>query len=197
MKPVGNESLIERVKARYGIRGDYILYVGTLQPRKNLRRLLKAYAMVQKRDETPCLVIAGRKGWLYDQIFQQVERLGLETEVIFPGYVPQDDLPTLLSGACFFVFPSLYEGFGLPVLEAMACGTPVLCSNVSSLPEVAGNVALLVDPLDVESMAEAMNRLLQDEGLRAQLVERGFQQVRQFSWDRCARETLTVLEDTL
>jgi len=200
MQPVEDRAAIERVKARYGIRGDYVLYVGTLQPRKNLGRLLEAYAMIRKRakkDQIPCLVIAGRKGWLYGQIFQQVERLGLETEVIFPGYVPQDDLPALLSGARLFVFPSLYEGFGLPVLEAMACGTPVLCSNVSSLPEVAGNAVFLVDPLDVESMAEAMNRLLKDEGLRARLVERGLRQLRQFSWDRCARETLAVLEDTV
>jgi glycosyltransferase involved in cell wall biosynthesis len=200
IQPVEDEATIERVKARYGIQGDYILYVGTLQPRKNLGRLLKAYAIVRKqanRSETPCLVIGGRKGWLYDQIFQQVERLGLQTEVVFPGYVPQDDLPALLSGARLFVFPSLYEGFGLPVLEAMSCGTPVLCSNASSLPEVAGNAAFLIDPLDVGNMAKAMNRLLQDEGLRTQLVERGLQQVRHFSWDRCARETLAVLEDTL
>jgi len=200
MQPVEDKATIEKVKAGYGIGGDYVLYVGTLQPRKNLGRLLEAYAIVRKqakRGEAPCLVIAGRKGWLYEHITLQVERLGLETEVIFPGYVPQDDLPALLSGARLFVFPSLYEGFGLPVLEAMACGTPVLCSNVSSLPEVAGDAALLVDPLDVKSIAEAMHRLLQEEGLRAQLVERGYRQVRQFSWDRCARETLAVLEDTL
>jgi len=199
MQPVEDEATIEKVKARYGIRGDYVLHVGTLQPRKNLGRLLEAYAMVRKqakRGEPPCLVMAGRKGWLCDQIFQHIVRLGLESEVILPGYVPRDDLPALLSGARLFVFPSLYEGFGLPVLEAMACGTPVLCSNVSSLPEVAGDAALLVDPLDVKSMAEAMNRLLQDEGLRSQLVERGYRQVRQFSWERCARETLAVLEDT-
>ena len=197
MQPVEDEAIVERVKARYGIPGDYVLHVGTLQPRKNLGRLLEAYALARKqakRGETPCLVIAGSKGWLYDQIFQKVKRLGLEAEVIFPGYVSQDDLPALLSGARLFVFPSLYEGFGLPVLEAMACGTPVLCSNVSSLPEVAGDAALLVDPLDVKSMAEAMNRLLQDEGLRSQLVERGYRRVRQFSWERCARETLAVLE---
>lgn len=200
MQPVEDDATIERVKARYGIQGDYILYVGTLQPRKNLERLLEAYAMVRKqagRGEMPCLVIAGRRGWLYRQIFQRVERLGLETAVVFPGYVPQDDLPALLSGARLFVFPSLYEGFGLPVLEAMACGTPVLCSNSSSLPEVAGNAAFLVDPLYVDGMAEAMNRLLHDGGLRARLVERGLQRVRQFSWDRCARETLAVLEGTL
>jgi glycosyltransferase involved in cell wall biosynthesis len=197
MQPVEDEGTIERVKAGYHIGGDYVLYVGTLQPRKNLERLLEAYAMVRrraKRGETPGLVIAGRKGWLYDQIFQQVKRLGLESEVTFPGYVPQEDLPALLSGARLFVYPSLYEGFGLPVLEAMACGTPVLCSNVSALPEVAGKAALLVDPLDVKGMAEAMDRLLGDEGLRSQLVERGYRQVRRFSWGRCARETLAVLE---
>jgi glycosyltransferase involved in cell wall biosynthesis len=197
MRPVEDEGTIERVKARYGIRGEYVLYMGTLQPRKNLGRLLEAVARLRKeaqRGKAPGLVIAGRKGWLYDPIFQQVERLGLESEVVFPGYVPQDDLPALLSGARLFVFPSLYEGFGLPVLEAMACGTPVVCSNVSSLPEVAGDAALLVDPLDVKGMAEAMNRLVQDEGLRTELVERGYRQVRQFSWERCARETLAVLE---
>jgi glycosyltransferase involved in cell wall biosynthesis len=197
MQPVEDETTIERVKARYGIRGEYVLYVGTLQPRKNLGRLLEAYGLLRKqaqRGGAPGLVIAGRKGWLYDPIFQQVERLGLESEVVFPGYVTQEDLPALLSGARLFVFPSLYEGFGLPVLEAMACGTPVVCSNVSSLPEVAGDAALLVDPLDVKGMAEAMNRLLQDEGLRTELVERGYRQVRRFSWDRCARETLAVLE---
>jgi glycosyltransferase involved in cell wall biosynthesis len=203
MQPVEDKATIEKVKARYGIGGDYVLYVGTLQPRKNLGRLLEAYAMVRKqandtrKGEAPCLVIAGRKGWLYDQIFRQVEELGLETEVIFPGYVPQGDLPALLSGARLFVFPSLYEGFGLPVLEAMACGTPVLCSNVASLPEVAGEAALLVDPLDVKSIAEAMNRLLGDEELRSHLVERGYQQVRRFSWERCARETLAVLEESM
>jgi len=197
MQPVEDEGTIERVKARYGIRGEYVLYVGTLQPRKNLGRLLEAVALLREqaqRGEAPGLVIAGRKGWLYDPVFQQVERLGLEREVVFPGYVPQEDLPALLSGARLFVFPSLYEGFGLPVLEAMACGTPVVCSNVSSLPEVAGDAAFLVDPRDVKGMAEAMNRLLQDEGLRAEVVERGYRRVRQFSWDRCARETLAVLE---
>jgi glycosyltransferase involved in cell wall biosynthesis len=203
MQPVEDEATIKEVKARYGIGGDYVLYVGTLQPRKNLGRLLEAYATVRKqandnrKGEAPRLVIAGRKGWLYDQIFRQVEQLGLETEVIFTGYVPQDDLPALLSGARLFVFPSLYDGFGLPVLEAMACGTPVLCSNVASLPEVAGEAALLVDPLDVKGMAEDMERLLRDEGLRSQLVERGFQQVRRFSWERCARETLAVLEASI
>ncbi len=193
-QPVRDEEAIEAVKARYDIAGDYILFVGTLQPRKNLIRLMEAFSNIQPPISNIQLVIAGKKGWLYREIFQQVEKLGLEGKVVFTGYVPEGDLPALLSGARLFAFPSLYEGFGLPVLEAMACGTPVVCSNVSSLPEVAGDAALLVDPLDVEGLTMAMEHILGDESLRAELIERGFEQVRKFSWERCARETLNVLE---
>jgi len=195
-QPVRNEKAIEVVKAQYGIAGDYILFVGTLQPRKNLTRLVKTFSLsnIQYPISNIQLVIAGKKGWLYEEIFQQVEKLGLEGRVVFTGYVPEGDLPALLSGARLFVFPSLYEGFGLPVLEAMACGTPVVCSNTSSLPEVAEDAAVLVDPLDVEGLAAAIGRVLGDEELRAKLIERGFEQAREFSWDRCARETLDVLE---
>ena len=140
-QPVRDEKAIGAVRAKYGVAGDYILFVGTLQPRKNLIRLIEAYWKLEVGNWK--LVIAGKKGWLYREIFQQVEKLGLEGKVVFTGYVPEGDLPALLSGARLFVFPSLYEGFGLPVLEAMACGTPVVCSNVSSLPEVAGDAALL------------------------------------------------------
>jgi glycosyltransferase involved in cell wall biosynthesis len=140
------------------------------------------------------LVIAGKKGWLYEEIFQQVEELGLEGSVVFTDYVPEGDLPALLSGARLFVFPSLYEGFGLPVLEAMACGTPVVCSSASSLPEVVGDAAVLVDPMDVKGLAMAIERVLGDEELRAKLIEHGFEQAKKFSWERCARETLDVLE---
>ena len=191
-QPVRDEKAIGAVKAKYGIAGDYILFVGTLQPRKNLTRLIEAYWKLKVGSWK--LVIAGKKGWLYREIFQQVEKLGLEGKVVFTGYVPEGDLPALLSGARLFVFPSLYEGFGLPVLEALACGIPVVCSNVSSLPEVAGDAAVLVDPLDVEEMTAALERGLRDEELRAELIERGFQQVGKFSWERCARETLNVLE---
>jgi glycosyltransferase involved in cell wall biosynthesis len=191
---VQDEKAIGSVKARYGIAGDYALFVGTLQPRKNLIRLMEAFSNIQYPISNIQLVIAGKKGWLYREIFQQVEKLGLEGKVVFTGYVPGGDLPALLSGARLFVFPSLYEGFGLPVLEAMACGTPVVCSNVSSLPEVAGDAAILVDPLDVEGLAAALERVLGDEELRAELIERGFERVRKFSWERCARETLNVLE---
>jgi len=125
----------------------------------------------------------------------EVQALGLEGQVLLAGYVPDADLPALLSGALAFVFPSLYEGFGLPVLEAMACGTPVICSNTSSLPEVAGDAALLVDPREPEALAQAMLRLLRDKELRGELSARGLEQARRFSWRRCAQETLAVLEE--
>jgi len=193
-QPVRDEKAIEAIKARYNIAGDYILFVGTLQPRKNLIRLIEAFSNLQSPISNIQLIIAGKKGWLYEETFRQVEELGLEWKVVFTDYAPEGDLPALLSGASLFVFPSLYEGFGLPVLEAMACGTPVVCSNVSSLPEVAGEAAILVDPLDVEELATAMERVLGDEELRAELTERGFEQARRFSWEKCARQTLDVLE---
>ena len=193
-QPVREREAIEAVKARYGIAGDYILFVGTIQPRKNLVRLMEAFSLLKRQAADLQLVIAGKKGWLYEAIFRRVEELGLEGQVVFTGYVAEEGLPALFSGARLFVFPSLYEGFGLPVLEAMACGTPVVCSNASSLPEVAGDAALLFDPLDVEGMAAAMGRVLGDERLRAELIERGLQRARGFSWEKCARETLAVLE---
>jgi glycosyltransferase involved in cell wall biosynthesis len=140
-------------------------------------------------------VLAGQKGWHYEEIFAEVRKLGLTERVVLTGYLPDADLGGLLSGALAFVFPSLYEGFGLPVLEAMACGTPVICSRVSSLPEVAGDAALLVDPLDTGQISQALYQIVIDEGLRRVLIERGFQQIQRFSWRRCAQETLQVLED--
>jgi glycosyltransferase involved in cell wall biosynthesis len=194
-RPVRDEEAIKAVKTKYNIAGDYILFVGTLQPRKNLTRLIEAFSNPQYPISNIQLLISGKKGWLYEAIFQRVEELELAGRVVFTGYVPEAELPALLSGARLFILPSLYEGFGLPVLEAMACGTPVVCSNVSSLPEVAGDAAVLVDPLDVEGLAAAMERVLGDEELRAELIERGFEQARKFSWEKCARETLDVLEN--
>ena len=193
-QPLREREAIEAVKTRYGIAGDYILFVGTIQPRKNLVRLMEAFSLLKRQAADLQLVIAGKKGWLYEAIFRRVRELGLEGRVVFTGYVAEEDLPALFSGARLFVFPSLYEGFGLPVLEAMACGVPVVCSNASSLPEVAGDAALLFDPLDVEGMAAAMERVLGDERLRAELVERGLKRAREFSWEKCARQTLAVLE---
>ena len=206
---VEDPQALDVVRARYGLSAPYFLYVGTLQPRKNLQRLVDAFARLASASPAkpgpadgqvggtsePQLVLAGKKGWLYEEIFDLVRKLGLGDRVMFTGYVPDSDLPGLLSGALAFVFPSLYEGFGLPVLEAMACGTPVICSNVSSLPEVGGDAALLIDPLDTEALAEAMLQVAVDEGLRNTLVERGHEQVQRFSWQRCARQVLGVLED--
>ena len=208
LEPVTDPAILTAARARYRLTGSYLLYVGTLHPRKNLVRLIQAFASVLqslRNISTEAsgtasalqLVLAGQKGWLYDEILAQVRRLGLIDRVVLTGYIPDDDLPALLSGALAFVFPSLYEGFGLPVLEAMGCGTPVVCSNASSLPEVAGDAALLVDPLDTEALTAALVRIVADEGLRRELVAQGFRQVQRFSWQRCAQEVMQILEDVV
>ncbi len=191
------------VLSRYGLAdatgggpAPYLLYVGTLQPRKNLARVIDAFARIAADPALADyrLVLAGKQGWLYEDLAAQVQRLGLAGRVLFPGYVPEADLPALLRGARAFVFPSLYEGFGIPVLEAGAYGVPVITSTTSSLPEVAGDAALLVDPHDVDAIAAAMYRLVTDDALAAELAQRGHANVRRFSWEKCARETLAVLE---
>jgi len=174
---------IERAKLNNHIKGEYILYLGTLEPRKNIERLIEAYAALKKgRDNIPVLVIAGRKGWLFETIFERVKRLNVEDSVIFTGYVSDADKPALLAGAKFFCFPSLYEGFGMPPLEAMACGTPVLASNAASLPEVCGDAAVLVDPYSAEEIAKGMETLCFDAGLREELRKKGLGQAARFDW---------------
>jgi glycosyltransferase involved in cell wall biosynthesis len=194
--PVTDPEALEKTRVRYGLGKRYLLYVGTLQPRKNLGRMVEAFARLASAPlmVDVQLVLAGRRGWLYEDLFSQVRRQGLQERILFPGYVDEADLAALYSGALGYVFPSLYEGFGMPVLEAQACGVPVMTSNNSSLPEVAGDAALLVDPTDVDAIADAILRLATDEALRARLVERGFENVKRFSWEKCARETLEVLE---
>ncbi len=172
----------------------YALYVGTLQPRKNLARLIDAYARLIEREKIDWdLVIAGGLGWLGEPFPAQVAALGLGERIHFPGYVDDADLPALFQNALFFAFPSLYEGFGLPVLEAQQMGVAVMTSNNSSLPEVAGDAALLVDPNDTEAIADAMLRLSRDESLRQELIAKGYENVKRFSWEKAARETLAVL----
>ena len=139
-------------------------------------------------------MLAGRRGWLYAPVFRKVEELGLAGDVLFVDYVPDEELPALIGGATALVIPSFYEGFGLPALQAMACGTPVIASNVSSLPEVVGEAGLLVDPHSPSSLAKAMERITRDSTLRQRLSEAGFDRVRQFSWRKCAAETLEVLQ---
>jgi glycosyltransferase involved in cell wall biosynthesis len=192
---VEDPAALAAVKAKYRIAADYVLYVGTLHPRKNLPRLVEAFALLNSQLATRNLqlVIAGRKGWLYGEIFARVKALGLTDKVVFTGYVADADLPALMSGARLFAFPSLYEGFGFPVLEAMSCGLPVVCANTSSLPEVAGDAALLVNPLDTTALAAAMARLLTDEPLRVTLVARGYAQAQRFSWQRAAQEVMAIV----
>lgn len=187
-------SCLEAVRRRYGLPDAYAIHVGTLHPRKNLTTLLDAFAVVAPQHGDLHLALVGKRGWLYEPLFAQVQRLGLEDRVHFTGYVPHDELPALLTAARLFLLPSLYEGFGLPVLEAMACGTPVICSNVSSLPEVVGDAAILVDPRDLSAWIEALERVLDDERLRATLARKGLRQVARFSWEQCAEQTLAVLE---
>jgi glycosyltransferase involved in cell wall biosynthesis len=183
---------IEAVRRRYGLEGPFLLSVGSLEPGKNRGRLLQAFARLQARGLKQTLVVAGQRAWRYEGEAPLARRLGLADSVRFLGHVPQADLPALYSAADVFVFPSLYEGFGLPALEALACGTPVVASNVSALPEVVGDAALQVSPLDVEALVDAMERLLRDDRLRADLRERGLQRAGQFSWEKAARQTVEV-----
>jgi glycosyltransferase involved in cell wall biosynthesis len=180
------------VRERYHLPERYLLFVSTIEPRKNLTRLLAAFERVHMARLTDALVVVGKRGWLYEDFFAAVEHSPSRKAVIFPGYVADADLPAIYAGAQALAFPSLFEGFGLPVLEAMACGTPVVCSNSSSLPEIAGNAAFLVDPLDADALADVLGRMLQDGSLREQLRERGLAQATQFSWERAAPETVAV-----
>lgn len=180
-------------RAQKGLPEQFLLYVGTLEPRKNLTTLLEAYAQLARRHNVP-LVVGGGKGWLYDAVFQRLDQLGLRERVQFVGYVDEEELPLWYAAATVFVFPSLYEGFGMPPLEAMACGTPVLTSNSSSLPEVVGDAGLLAPPHDPAGFAEALDRLLSDAALREELRERGLVQATRFSWRTTAERTLAAYE---
>ena len=179
-----------KARARYKLPERFILSLGTLEPRKNFARLIRAFARLKRSDLK--LVIAGRKGWLYEEIFMAVKECGLENDVIFPGYVEDEDLPSLYSAAELFVYPSIYEGFGLHPLEAMACGTPVVASEAPPLPEVLGDAALFFPPYDEEAIASAMEKALLDEGLRRKLRERGFARSALFSWEKSAQKLLEI-----
>ena len=181
------------MKGRYGIQKDFILFVSTIEPRKNIPTLLRAFRrLLEDYHPDVELVLAGRKGWLFEEVFRTSSELGLGDRVRFLGRVPTSDLVLLYNAARAFAFPSLYEGFGLPPLEAMACGTPTVVSNVSSLPEVVGDAALLVSPTEVEELTVALWRLLSDDDLRRQLIAKGLRRVECFSSEKMARETLEL-----
>lgn len=184
---------IDAVKKKYKIKGDYIFFLGTIQPRKNLIRLLDAFESVNRELRTGNLqlVISGKKGWLYDEFFEKIKEL--KSKVVIIDFAEEKDLPGLFSGAQAFVLPSLHEGFGIPVIEAQACGCPVVVSNVSSLPEIVGESGVLVDPESDDSIADGVKKVLTDEKTRTDLAERGFKNVKRFSWEKCAQEVLSTL----
>ena len=195
--PVGRETELKRIRQRYGIDSDYILSLSSIQPRKNLVRLIEAYSSLRNaraQSKLPTLVIAGKRGWLDADVFRAAEQSGLGTDVLFIGYVAEPDLPALFSAAASFVYPSYFEGFGLPVLEAMQCGTPVIAGNRTSIPEIAGDAALLFDPFDSQALAAALAQVMDDGELRASLRKRGLARAAQFSWQDTARRTLKVYE---
>jgi glycosyltransferase involved in cell wall biosynthesis len=181
------------VKERFGIEGPYVLSVGVIQPRKNLPRLVRAFSRIARKVPHR-LVLVGKEGWASEELRRAVNACGPGREPLFTGYVADADLPDLYAGADLFVYPSLYEGFGLPVLEAMACGTAVVTSTTSSLPEVAGDAASLVEPTDVKALGETMLRLLQDPSAREELAAKGLARAKTYSWERTARETIQVYE---
>lgn len=191
--PIPNEEALERVRARYKLPRNFILFVGTIEPRKNLPTLIRAFHRMRDNYKTDAvLVIAGHRGWLVEEVDQTLEETNLGEAVRFLGGVPNEELVYLYNAARVFAFPSRYEGFGLPPLEAMACGTPVVTANVSSLPEVVGDAALLVNPEDVDGLAVAMWRLLSEENLRRELRAKGIKRAQIFSWERAARATREV-----
>jgi glycosyltransferase involved in cell wall biosynthesis len=181
---------------KHGVRQPYLLYVGTIEPRKNLLTLIRAYQeLLRETPHRPQLVLCGGRGWLDDEVFKLVEELKLKEQVRFTGYVDDSDLAALYSAAEVFVYPSLYEGFGLPPLEAMACGAPVVTSNVSSLPEVVGEAGLMADPNDYRAITQCIVELLDDADVLQHFKSAGLEQASRFSWDRAARETQAVYEE--
>lgn len=196
--PVSDERELQRVRQTYGIDGEYILSVGSIQPRKNLSRLIAAYALLRRTrpdDKLPKLVLVGKKAWLYGETLRAIKQHDVAQSVILTGYVPEGDLPALYSGALCLVYPSYFEGFGLPPIEAMKCGTAVIVGNRTSLPEVVGDAAVLVDPFDVQSIALAVGKVIDDPNFRWMLSVKGLERSRRFNWLDTARLTLKVYRE--
>jgi glycosyltransferase involved in cell wall biosynthesis len=194
--PVAPETIVA-FRAAHDLPEHFYLYIGSLEPRKNLVRLVEAYGLARQAGVEWPLVLAGGKGWMYEEIFSRIQELGLESHIVLPGYVLYDDLPLWYNAASAFVYPSLYEGFGLPVAEAMACGCPVITSTASSLPEVAGDAAVLVDPEQVEELRDALIRLAGDPLLRADLGRRGRERAARFDWRATAAQMVSLYSEAL
>ena len=191
-QPDGSPDELAAVRERYALPPHYLLYLGTLEPRKNVPLLLRAFAELRERHPEARLVIAGKKGWHFEEIFRTVATLQLEDRVHFTGYIEEQDKPALMRAATLFVYPSLHEGFGIPVLEAMASGVPTIAGNRTSIPEIAGDGAMLIDPASQRELADAMEHLYTDAAARKQLAARGLAQAVAFSWKKTAEETATV-----
>lgn len=186
------------VRGKYGLPEGYLLYVGTIQPRKNIDTLIEAYANLRsRRAGMPKLVIVGRKGWLYDRLFARIAELGLTDQILFTGFVPDEELPYIYDGAKLFAYLSFFEGFGLPPLEAMACGLPVVTSNTTSLPEVVGEAGITVPPADIDAVVAAIARIMDDGEFARMLGSRGRERAKLFSWDAAARQTLEIYRQVL
>lgn len=196
LRPVTETAALTAVRQKYRITAPYLLHIGTLQPRKNLLRLIRAYAAANVPHQ---LVLAGKRGWLAQPILDEIAALPADVsqKIVLPGFVADAHKAALISGATALVYPSLYEGFGFPVLEGQACGTAVLCANSSSLPEVAGEAALMVDPLDEKGLAAALQRIVTDQTLRRQLVQKGHENVQRFRWEETAVQLLAILQKLL
>lgn len=191
-KPLADEA-VDPVLVRLGIQNSYLLFVGTLEPRKNVETLIVAFNELKAKDHIPHqLVLAGQKGWLSEPILRAIEASPYRSDIVQTNYLEEGDLPALMNGADVFVYPSFYEGFGLPVLEAMQCGTPVVTSTVSSLPEVGGDACLYADPHSAEDLTDRIRMVLHSADLRKSMSEKGIEQSKRFSWEKCARETLKV-----
>lgn len=191
---VADAAEVARVRQKYDLPERFLLAVGTIEPRKNLARLVQALAELRRDDRRLHLVVVGSKGWLYDDFFERIKALGQEEAVHFPGYVPDEDLPAIYSAAALYVMASEYEGAGLPILEAMACGAPVVSSRESSLPEMGADVAHYFNPHDTRHMTDVIGAVLADEALRRSMAAAGPERAARFSWERTARETLAVYQ---
>ena len=195
-RPIDNEDLLNRVKKKFNISEDFVLYVGLQKPHKNLVRLIEAFKILLGDSKIKVqLLIVGKKDTKSSTVSRTIERLNLKDSICLTDYVPEEDLPLIYNAALAFVFPSLYEGFGLCPLEAMACGTPVISSNFASLKEVLGDAALIFNPLDIRDMADKMRQIITDEALRKQLKQKGLRRASEFSWRQCALETLDAYKE--
>ncbi|MHC4726643.1 MAG: glycosyltransferase family 4 protein, partial [Planctomycetota bacterium] len=195
-RSITDTSCLNTIRQKYKLPHNFILYVGSLSPRKNIVRLLNAFSQICQRIPHS-LVLTGSKSWKDSTVYHTMQELNLGDRIKQLGYVEPEDMPVLYNLAGAYVYPSLYEGFGLPVLEAMQCGCPVVASNATSIPEVAGDAAILVDPINTTAIAQSIYRVLSDSKLREELVYAGFQQAKKFSWEKCANTMLNIIRKQL